>query len=466
MIPVIGGSGFIGSHLVREALFRGEKVRVFDRAPYPEDESEQPHEFIRGDLSDYGLPKDSLRGCDTVFHLAGIAYLWRRDAKDFDRINRQGTENVLKAAKQAGVSRQIYTGTESINDLRTALETDSMSLPLIQKMRVGSFILGQIIRGRRRFPLVLMLEPLFRCNLNCPGCGKIAQSQGVLNTEMSLEDCLGAVEECGAPIVSIPGGEPLLHPHIQDIVAGIIKRRRFVYLCTNGLLVPQKMHLFNPSAYLTFNFHIDGLQKRHDSLVDCPGAFERAMSSIRLLLAQEFRVTTNTTLYAGVDLGEVARLFDFLTELGVEGLTVSPGFNYEAASAADQFLQRQDSREFFSRLFSLARGRGWRFNHSSLYLRFLAGEDNYRCSPWGTPTRNIFGWQRPCYLLPDGYAKSFQELMQATSWESFGNDRDERCRDCMVHCGFEPSAVLDSVSHPLKAFRAAGSLFRRREEIS
>jgi hopanoid biosynthesis associated radical SAM protein HpnH len=329
-----------------------------------------------------------------------------------------------------------------------------LSVPAVQKVRIGKYVLRQRLAGRTRFPLVLMLEPLFRCNLRCVGCGKIAQSREVLEKEMSLQDCIRAVEECGAPVVSIPGGEPLLHRDIPEIVGEILRRKRFVYLCTNGLLVPRRIEEFEPTPYLAFNVHLDGMAERHDAMVNCTGAFDRTVESIRLLLSRGFRVTTNTTLFAGEDPEKLAEFFDFLTALGVEGMTVSPGFSFEDAEAGEGFLGRGETQALFRRVFELGRGRGWRFNHSILYLRFLAGLEEYACSPWGNPTRNVFGWQMPCYLLDDGYASTYKELMQSSPWERYGTGRDARCANCMVHCGFEPSAVVDSALHPLKAWTA------------
>jgi len=308
-----------------------------------------------------------------------------------------------------------------------------------------------MLAGNRRFPLVLMLEPLFACNLSCKGCGKIAYPAEILARRLSVEECVGAAEECGAPVVSIPGGEPLLHSDIPAIVRELGRRKRFVYLCTNALLVERRIEEFKPSVYLTFNVHVDALGSRHDELVDCPGVFDKAVAAIRLLISRGFRVTTNSTLFGDETPENAAALFDFLTALGVEGMTVSPGFQYEQASAQDNFLGRERTRELFRRIFALGKGRGWRFNHSSLYLDFLAGNQDYSCIPWGMPTRNVFGWQRPCYLLNDGYAASYAELMESTDWEKSGVGRDPRCSDCMVHSGFEAAAVVDSMTHPFKA---------------
>ena len=327
-----------------------------------------------------------------------------------------------------------------------------MSVPLIQQWRVGSYIMKQRLTGRARYPLVLMLEPLFRCNLACPGCGKIDYSDEILNKRLSLEECLQAVDECGAPVVSIPGGEPLLHKEIEQIVAGIIARKKFVYLCTNALLLEKRIERFTPTPYLTFSVHLDGQKEEHDKAVGQEGVFERAVSAIRLARAKGFRTNINCTLYEGHD---VAKLADFISyacaDLGVEGVTVSPGFSYEHAASQDKFLTRGGTQALFRKLFDLGKGRQWRFSQSPLFLDFLAGNQDYACTPWGTPTRNVFGWQKPCYLLSDGYASSFKELMDGTDWDRYGAGHDPRCANCMMHCGYEATAVADTVAHPLKA---------------
>lgn len=328
-----------------------------------------------------------------------------------------------------------------------------MSIPTIQKARIAAYICKQRFNGGGPFPLVLMLEPLFRCNLHCRGCGKIGHSAEVLGREMSPRECMDAAEECGTPVVSIAGGEPLLHPGIVEIAEGLIARKRFVYLCTNGLLVERRIHRFQPSPYLTFNIHLDGLGARHDERVSQPGVFEKATGAIRLLVSKGFRVTTNTTLFCGETPESAASLFDHLTSLQVEAMTIASAFNYETAEDQDGFFKRTEAMALFRDIFRMGKHRGWRFNHSSLYLDFLAGNQNYECLPWANPTRNIFGWQRPCYLLSDGYEPSFRQLMENTDWSRYGRGRDPRCADCMLHCGFEPTAVLDSVKNPFKALR-------------
>ena len=300
--------------------------------------------------------------------------------------------------------------------------------------------------------MVLMLEPSFRCNLSCNGCGKIDYPNEILERRLSVADCIEAVEECGAPVVSIPGGEPLLLPDIHTIVKELIARKRFVYLCTNALLIEKRISDFSPSPYLTFNVHIDGLSERHDGLANREGVFDLAVSAVRLLMSQGFRVTTNTTFFNGETPRTAARLFDYLTGLGIEGMTVAPAFSYDSASSERNFfLDRFGTMDLFRQAFEMGKGKSWRFNHSLLYLQFLAGKQQYACTPWGTPTRNIFGWQQPCYLIDDGYTDSYRELMATTDWDRYGAGKDPRCSNCMVHCGFEPTAVMDSIKHPFKA---------------
>jgi len=328
-------------------------------------------------------------------------------------------------------------------------------VPLKQQIRVGAYILKQRLFGRRRYPLVLMLEPLFRCNLACPGCGKIDYPDAILNRRLSVDDCIRAVEECPAPVVSIPGGEPLLHKEIDRIVAELVKRRRFVYLCTNALLLEKRLHLFRPSDYLTFSVHLDGLEDEHDLAVAQAGVFERAVGAIRTARDKGFRVNVNCTLFNTAAPEGVAAFFDFVSGLGVEGITVSPGYAYERAPDQAHFLSRRQTKDLFREVFRRGRGRKWRFAQSSLFLDFLAGNQAYRCTPWSNPTRNIFGWQRPCYLLNEGYAGSFAELMADTDWDSYGTGRYEKCANCMVHCGYEGTAVADTVARPWKAAKVA-----------
>lgn len=333
-----------------------------------------------------------------------------------------------------------------------------MGIPLIQQVRVGAYILGKRLRRIEKYPLVLMLEPLFRCNLACPGCGKIDYENAILNKRLSVEACLEAVDECGAPIVSIPGGEPLLHKDIGAIVRGIVARKKFVYLCTNGLLLEKKLDLFEPSQYLTFSVHLDGLEEHHDRAVNQPGTFKRAVAAIAKARERGFRVNINCTLFDGIPADEVAAFFDFCTdELDIEGITVSPGYAYERAPDQEHFLNRSKTKQLFREIFKRQGKRRWRFSQSTMFLDFLAGNQEYRCMPWGNPTRNIFGWQRPCYLLGEGYVSSFRQLMESTDWDRYGTGNYEKCADCMVHCGYEPTAVADTLMRPLTALKVAMS---------
>ncbi len=328
-----------------------------------------------------------------------------------------------------------------------------MGIPAIQKARIGAYIFKQRFKRQERYPLVLMLEPLFRCNLRCQGCGKIDYPAEILKRVMSPEECFEAAEECGAPVVSIAGGEPLLHENIPEIAEGLTARKKFVYLCTNALLVEKRMGEFTPSDYLTFNVHIDGLDARHDDRVCREGVFRNAVKAITLLLSRGFRVTTNTTLFRGETAEGAAGLFDFLSSLQVEAMTVSSAFRYEKAADQENFFTRDESIALFRSIFHLAEKKRWNFNHSSLFLDFLAGNQDYACLPWGNPTRNIFGWQKPCYLLNDGYEPSYEKLMNNTDWSKYGVGRDPRCTHCMLHCGFEATAVSDTVRNPFKALK-------------
>jgi len=327
-----------------------------------------------------------------------------------------------------------------------------MSIPLLQKFRVGSYVARQHLLGRKRYPLVLMLEPLFRCNLACAGCGKIDYPDKILNQRLSVADSLKAVDECGAPVVSIAGGEPLLHKELPEIVEGIIARRKFVYLCTNALLMEKKLSLYRPSRYFVWSVHLDGDREMHDRSVCQPGVYDRALSAIRKAKDAGFRVNINCTLFDNADADSVADFFDNLADIGIDGMTVSPGYAYERAPDQQHFLNRRKTKELFRSIFRRGRGgRNWSFSQSTLFLDFLAGNQDYRCTPWGNPTRNVFGWQRPCYLLGEGYARSFRELMEETDWDAYGTGNYEKCADCMVHSGYEATAVMDTVRHPLKA---------------
>jgi hopanoid biosynthesis associated radical SAM protein HpnH len=319
-------------------------------------------------------------------------------------------------------------------------------------LTVASYVVKQKLARRKRYPLVLMLEPLFRCNLACAGCGKIQYPAQILRKHLSVEQCLAAVDECGAPMVSIPGGEPLMYPEIDRLVAGLVSRRKYVYLCTNAILLEEKLGLFTPSRYLSFSVHMDGLREDHDEAVCRDGVYDQAVEGIRAAVARGFRVTTNTTLFDGASPLRMRRFFDEMMRLGVEGMMLSPGYSYSKAPDQEHFLRRARTRQLFSELLSGAK-RQWRFNQSPLFLRFLMGKHDYECTPWGMPTFNLFGWQRPCYLLQEGYAASFRELMESTDWERYGRrSGNEKCRDCMVHCGYEATAV----DHTFSSLRAFG----------
>jgi hopanoid biosynthesis associated radical SAM protein HpnH len=316
-----------------------------------------------------------------------------------------------------------------------------MGVPISQMWTVASYVLGQKLKRNKRYPLVLMLEPLFRCNLACAGCGKIQYPDHILNKRLSAEDCMKAVDECGAPIVSIPGGEPLLHPEIVAIVEGLVARKKYIYLCTNAILLKSKLHLFKPTKYLTFSVHMDGLEKEHDEAVCRDGVYQKATEGIKAALERGFRVTTNTTLFEGADPQRTREFFDEMMRLGVEGMMVSPGYSYSKAPDQNHFLKRQTTFELFRRIFFQPK-KSWRFNQSPLFLEFLTGSRHYECTPWGNPTFNVFGWQKPCYLLQEGYTKSFRDLIETTSWKDYGQKSgNAACQDCMVHCGYEPSAV-------------------------
>jgi hopanoid biosynthesis associated radical SAM protein HpnH len=328
-----------------------------------------------------------------------------------------------------------------------------MSVPLRQQLAVGSYLIKQKLKGIKKYPLVLMLEPLYRCNLACAGCGKIDHPDEILDKRLSVKECLDAVDECNAPMVSIPGGEPLIHKEMPEIVEGIVARKKFVYLCTNGLLLKKKLNDYTPSPYLTFSVHLDGNKERHDASVCQDGVFDIAVEAIKLALDKGFRVTINCTLFQGENAAEVAEFLDYVAELGVEGITIAPGFSYEHAPNQDVFIKGKDVKDLFRGIFSLGKGRKWNLNHSSLYLDFLAGNQAYECTPWGNPTRDVFGWQKPCYLLADeGHSESFQELLDTTPWEKYGNVNNPKCANCMAHCGYEATAVEDMLSNPLKGF--------------
>ncbi len=329
-----------------------------------------------------------------------------------------------------------------------------MAVSLRQTAAVGTYVVRQRLAGRKRYPLVLMLEPLFRCNLACFGCGKIDYPDAILNKRLSVQECLDAVDECGAPMVAIPGGEPLIHKEIGEIVKGIVARKKFVSLCTNALLLEKKLHLFEPSPYLFFSVHLDGLKAHHDKSVCLEGVFDKAISAIKAAKAKGFAVNVNCTVFDGHPAEDIAKFLDLTQELGV-GVSISPGYAYERAPDQQHFLARRKTKELFRKVFALGKGKKWNLTHSGMFLDFLAGNQEFHCTPWGMPTRNVFGWQKPCYLLGEGYVKTFKELMETTDWDAYGTGRYEKCANCMAHCGYEPTAAEASLKHPLKALALA-----------
>jgi hopanoid biosynthesis associated radical SAM protein HpnH len=331
-----------------------------------------------------------------------------------------------------------------------------VGIPLLQKLHVGGYLVRQKLAGRTHYPLVLMLEPLFRCNLACAGCGKIDYPDEILNQRISVEDALHAVDECGAPVVSIAGGEPLLHKELPAIVKGIVARRKFVYLCTNALLMEKRMKEYEPSPYFVWSVHLDGDKEDHDKSVCQAGTYDRAVNAIKAAKARGFRCNINCTLFNNAEPGRVANFFDTVMALGVDGITVSPGYAYERAPDQQHFLNRGKTKQLFRDIFRRGRGgKNWSFSQSGLFLDFLAGNQEYHCTPWGNPTRTVFGWQRPCYLLGEGYSKTFKELMEGTDWDAYGTGNYEKCADCMVHSGYEATAIQDTLNHPLKALAAS-----------
>ena len=329
-----------------------------------------------------------------------------------------------------------------------------MPVPISQAWTVASYVLKQRIKGRKQYPLVLMLEPLYRCNLACAGCGKIQYPAHVLKQELSPEECFKAADECGTPMVSIPGGEPLMHSQIEKIVEGLVARKKYIYLCTNALLLKEKLHLFKPSKYLTFSVHLDGQKEHHDFSVCREGGYELAVEGVKEALKRGFRVTTNTTLFDGADPRSVRAFFDEMMELGVEGMMLSPGYSYDKAPDQKHFLGRARTRRLFRAILA-NRKPTWQFNQSMLFLEFLMGKRDFKCTPWGMPTYSIFGWQKPCYLLQDGYTDSFAELMSTTEWGNYGTESgNPKCANCMVHSGYEASGV-DYTFSSLKGLWAA-----------
>jgi hopanoid biosynthesis associated radical SAM protein HpnH len=330
-----------------------------------------------------------------------------------------------------------------------------MPVPMRQAVRMGAYLMEQKLRRRDKFPLIVELEPLFQCNLACAGCGKIQHPEATLRKRMPVEQAVGAIEECGAPMVSIAGGEPLIHPEIDEIVRQLVDRKKFVYLCTNALLLEKKLHKFEPSPYFSWAIHMDGLRERHDESVCRDGVFDKAVSAIRAAKAAGFRVTTNTTFFTTDSPETVRSVLDFLNDdLEVDQMMISPAYAYEKAPDQDHFLGVRQTRDLFRTAFADGRRKRWRLNHSPLFLDFLEGKLDLQCTAWGIPSYSLFGWQRPCYLMSDGYVSTYKELIETTDWDKYGRGRDPRCDNCMAHCGYEPTAVLKSTGSVKESLRA------------
>jgi hopanoid biosynthesis associated radical SAM protein HpnH len=330
-----------------------------------------------------------------------------------------------------------------------------MPVPMRQAVRMGAYLMEQKLRGRDKFPLIVELEPLFQCNLACAGCGKIQHPEATLRKRMPVEQAVGAIDECGAPMVSIAGGEPLIHPEIDEIVRQLVARKKFVYLCTNALLLEKKLDKFEPSPYFSWAIHMDGLRERHDESVCRDGVFDKAVSAIRAAKAAGFRVTTNTTFFTTDSPDTVRSVLDFLNDdLEVDQMMISPAYAYEKAPDQDHFLGVRQTRDLFRAAFADGRRKRWRLNHSPLFLDFLEGKLDLQCTAWGIPSYSLFGWQRPCYLMSDGYVSTYKELIETTDWDKYGRGRDPRCDNCMAHCGYEPTAVLKSTGSVKESLRA------------
>jgi hopanoid biosynthesis associated radical SAM protein HpnH len=331
-----------------------------------------------------------------------------------------------------------------------------MSMPLRQTLRIGSYLMRQKLARRDKFPLIVELEPLFACNLKCAGCGKIQQPASLLKQRMPVEQAIGAVEESGAPMVSIAGGEPLMHPQIEVIVQELIKRKKFVFLCTNALLLPKKLDKFKPSPYFAFTVHIDGLKERHDESVCKDGVFEDAVAAIKMAQERGFRVTTNTTIFNTDTPQTIIDVMNYLNDdLKVNEMMISPAYAYEKAPDQEHFLGVTETRELFKKAFDGGNRKRWRLNHSPLFLDFLEGKKDFACTAWGIPSYSLLGWQKPCYLMSDGYVQTYKELIEETDWDAYGRGKDPRCANCMAHCGYEPSAVLATMGSLRESIRAA-----------
>ncbi|WIX77607.1 adenosyl-hopene transferase HpnH [Amycolatopsis carbonis] len=330
-----------------------------------------------------------------------------------------------------------------------------MAMPLRQSVRLGGYLMKQKLLRKEKFPLLVELEPLFACNLKCAGCGKIEQPHTLLKQRMPVEQAVGAIEESGAPMVSIAGGEPLMHPKIDEIVQQLLDRRKIVFLCTNALLLHKHIHKFKPHHNFAWMVHIDGLEERHDASVRKEGGFAAAVEAIKLAKEKGFRVMTNTTFFNGDTSQDVINVLDYLNDLGVDNMQISPAYAYEKAPDQDHWLGVNQTRELFAKAFGGGNRKRWRLNHSPVFLDFLEGKRDLECTPWGIPSYSLLGWQRPCYLLDDGYAKTYKELIEETDWDAFGRGKDPRCDNCMAHCGYEPTAVIATLGSLKESVRAA-----------
>lgn len=336
-----------------------------------------------------------------------------------------------------------------------------MAITMRQNLRVARYVMAQRLKRREKFPLVLQLEPLYQCNLACAGCGKIQHPDDILAKRLSVQDCIDAIEECGAPIVSIAGGEPLVHREIEHIVAALVERKKFVYLCTNALLMARKIDKFKPSPYFSWSIHIDGLRERHDESVCRAGVFDKAIAAIQVAKARGFRVTTNTTFFDQDDARTIRDVLDYLNdELQVDAMQISPGYAYEKAPDQEHFLGVERTRAIFREAFAGGKRKKWRLNHSPLFLDFLEGKVDFQCTAWSIPSYSVLGWQRPCYLMSDGYVSSYRALVETTDWERYGRGRDPRCENCMAHCGYEPTAVAATMASPRESLRATWDVLR------
>ena len=334
-----------------------------------------------------------------------------------------------------------------------------MTMPLRQSVRIGAYLMRQKLARKDKFPLLVELEPLFACNLKCAGCGKIQQPHELLKQRMPVEQALAAIEECGAPMVSIAGGEPLMHKQIDEIVRQLLDRNKIVFLCTNAVLLPKHIDKFAPHRNFAWMVHIDGMRDRHDESVRKIGVFDQAVAAIRAAKARGFKVMTNTTFFDTDTPADVIELLDYLNDdLGVDNMQISPGYAYERAPDQEHWLGTEQTRALFQKAFGEGRRKKWRLNHSPLFLDFLEGKRDFECTPWGIPSYSLLGWQRPCYLLDDGYTQTYKELIETTDWNAYGRGKDPRCSNCMAHCGYEPTAVLATMGSLRETIRAAGVL--------